>query len=125
MGRNKLPSQRQLRVGELVRHTLAAMLTRSEIHDPVLERTAVTVSEVAISPDLRKATAYVVPLGGAGTDEVLHALNRARKYIRGRIAGEVQLRNSPEIFFKLDKTFDYSDKIGKLLHSPKVAPDLD
>ncbi len=125
MGRNKLPSQRQLRVGELIRHALAAMLTRSEIHDPVLERTAVTVSEVAISPDLRKATAYVVPLGGAGTQEVLQALNRARKFIRGRIAGEVHLRNSPEVFFKLDETFDYSDKIEGLLHSPKVAPDLD
>ena len=125
MSRNKLPSQRQLRVGELIRHSLAAMLTRSEIHDPVLEKTAVTVSEVAVSPDLRKATAYIVPLGGAKASEVLKALNKARKYIRGRIAGEIQMRNSPEIHFQLDETFDYSDKIGQLLHSPKVAPDLD
>ena len=125
MSKNKAPSQRQLRVGELIRHKLAQMLARAEVHDPVLETNVITVSEVSISPDLRKATAYIAPLGGQNAKQVLTALNRTRKYIRGQIARELTLKYSPEVHFRLDETFDYSDKIGQLLNSPEVSQDLE
>lgn len=124
MSRNREPSQRQLRVGELLRHELAGLLVRGEIHEPVLQSITVTVSEVSVSPDLKKATAYIVPLGGSHLQEVLAALWRARKFIRGCIGHAVGLKYAPEIVFEADTSFDYSDKIEAILHSPAVERDL-
>jgi ribosome-binding factor A len=119
------PSQRQLRVGELIRHALAEMLSRGEIYDLVLASHVVTIPEVRLSPDLRLATIYVMPLGGKDVKEVLAALDRHKKYIRGEIAHEVNLKFAPDIRFMADETFDEADRIDELLRSPKVARDLE
>jgi ribosome-binding factor A len=118
-------SQRQLRVGELIRHALAEMLTRGEVHDPVLEGHMITVPEVRMSPDLRQATAYVMPLGGRDEQAVLEALDRNRKFLRGEIARRVNLKFAPDIHFRLDERFDEAERIEKLLHSPTVKRDLE
>ena len=123
--RDRGPSQRQLRVGELIRHALAEMLSRGEVRDPDLEGLVVTITEVRPSPDLRTATVFVMPLGGVGGELVLGALGRAAPFIRGRIAREVDLRFAPELRFALDETFDEATRIEKLLRSPRVARDLD
>jgi ribosome-binding factor A len=119
------PSQRALRVGELVRHALADMLTRGEVHDPVIEAHMITVPEVHMSPDLRLATIYVMPLGGRDEAAVIAALERNRKFLRGEIARRVNLKFAPDIRFRRDERFDEADRIGKLLHSPAVQRDLD
>lgn len=119
------PSQRQLRVAELIRHALSEMLTRGEIHDEVLAAHVVTVPEVRMSPDLRLATIYVMPLGGKDTDAVLAALERNRRYIRGEIAEAVNLKFAPDIRFLADETFDEVDRIEQLLASDKVRRDLE
>ena len=118
------PSQRQLRVGELIRHALAEMLSRGEIYDPILAAHVVTIPEVRLSPDLRLATIYVMPLGGKDVKDVLAALDRHKKYIRGEIAHEVNLKFAPDIRFMADETFDEADRIDELLRSPKVARDI-
>jgi ribosome-binding factor A len=118
------PSQRQLRVGELIRHALAEMLTRGEIHDEVLASHVVTVSEVRMAPDLRLATVYIMPLGGKDLKPVLEALDRNRKFIRGEIAHAVNLKFAPEIRFLADETFDEARRIDEIFRSPKVAQDL-
>jgi ribosome-binding factor A len=118
------PSQRQLRVGELIRHALAEMLSRGEIFDPVLSSHVVTIPEVRLSPDLRLATVYVMPLGGKDVKQVLAALDRHKKYIRSEIAHEVNLKFAPDIRFMADETFDEADRIEQILRSPKVAQDL-
>jgi ribosome-binding factor A len=120
----RAPSQRQLRVGELIRHALANIIEGGEIHQEALERTPVTVTEVRISPDLRNATAYVTPLGGGDATDVLQALNRAKPFIRRRIAGVVKLRMAPDIHFREDDSFDNADFVGGLLRQPEVARDL-
>ena len=119
------PSQRQLRVGELIRHALAEMLARGEIYDDVLASHVVTIPEVRLSPDLRLATVYVMPLGGKDLKPVLAALERHKKYIRGEIAHEVNLKFAPDIRFMADETFDEADRIDRLLASDKVRQDLD
>jgi ribosome-binding factor A len=118
------PSQRQLRVGELVRHALAEMLARGDVHDDVLASHVVTVSEVRMSPDLRLATIYIVPLGGKDLGPVLEALERNRKFIRGEVAHAVNLKFAPEVRFMADETFDEVRRIDEILRSPKVAQDL-
>lgn len=118
------PSQRQLRVGELVRHKLSEMLSRGDIHDDVLASHVVTVPEVRLSPDLKLATVYVIPLGGTDTDEVLDALNRHKKYIRGEIAHAVGLKFAPELRFRRDETFDEASRIDELLSNPQVRHDV-
>jgi len=120
-----LPSQRQLRVGELVRHALAEMLARGDVHDPVIEGHLITVPEVRMSADLRLATVYVMPLGGRDTDAVLAALERNKKYLRGEIAHHVNLKFAPEIRFRPDERFDEAERIEKLLRAPAVRRDLD
>src|ERR1700678_1824155 len=95
-------SQRQLRVGELIRHELADMLSRGDIHDPVIEGHLITVPEVRVSPDLRLATIYVMPLGGRDTEKVIEALDRNKRYVRGEIARRVNLKFAPEIRFLVD-----------------------
>lgn len=121
----KGPSQRMLRVGELVRHKLAAMLARGEIHDDVLASHVVTITEVRMSPDLKLATAYVMPLGGKDTETVLAALDKHRKYIRSQVAGELDLRSAPEVRFRSDETFEEVSRIDALLHSEKVRRDVE
>src|SRR5947209_12670070 len=118
-------SQRELRVGELVRHTLAEMLTRGEVHDPVLETHLITVPEVHMTADLRLATIYVMPLGGRDQKDVLAALERHKKYLRGELARRVNLKFAPEIRFRIDERFDEAERIEKLLRTPEVQRDLD
>ena len=118
------PSQRQLRVGELIRHALAEMLARGEIHDDVLAAHVVTIPEVRMSPDLRLATIYVMPLGGKDVKPVIAALERNKKYIRGEVAHAVNLKFAPDVRFMADETFDEVMRIDEILRSPKVAQDL-
>lgn len=118
------PSQRMLRVAEMIRHRLAEMLTRSEIHDDVLAAHVVTVPEVRLSPDLKLATVYIMPLGGDDTKVVIEALNRNKRFIRGEIAHAVNLKYAPDLRFLRDETFDEAERINKLLASPAVKRDL-
>jgi ribosome-binding factor A len=118
------PSQRALRVGELIRHAVSDMLTRGEVHDPVLEGHLVTVPEVRMTADLRLATIYVMPLGGRDSAEVLEALTRNSRFLRGEIAHRVNLKFSPEIRFRIDERFDEAERIEKLLRTPAVQRDL-
>jgi ribosome-binding factor A len=117
-------SQRQLRVGELIRHELAAMLTRGEVHDPVIETHMITVPEVRMTADLRLATIYIMPLGGRDEKEVLDALDRNKRYVRGEIARRVNLKFAPEIRFRIDERFDEAERIERLLRTPPVQRDL-
>jgi ribosome-binding factor A len=118
-------SQRQLRVGELVRHALADMLIRGEVHDPVLEGHMITVPEVRMSGDLRLATIYVMPLAGRDAEPVVAALERNMKFLRGEIARRVNLKFAPEIRFRIDERFDEAERIEKLLRTPAVRRDLE
>src|SRR5580700_8117117 len=118
-------SQRQLRVGELIRHELADMLTRGDIHDPVIQAHLITVPEVRMSPDLRLATIYVMPLGGRDVEKVIEALDRNKRYVRGEIGRRVNLKFAPEIRFRADERFDEAERIEKLLRTPAVQRDLD
>src|SRR5262249_47734552 len=118
------PSQRQLRVGEAVRHAVAEVLAQGEVHDPVLEGHMITVPEVRMSPDLRLATIYVVPLGGRDEKAVVAALERNKRYLRGVIARKVNLKFAPDIRSRLDERFDEAERIEKLLRSPAVKRDL-
>jgi ribosome-binding factor A len=120
----KMPSQRALRAGELVRHAVAEVLGRGEVHDPVLEGHMVTVPEVRMTPDLRLATIYVMPLGGKDAKDVLAALERNKKYLRGEIAHRVNLKFAPDIRFLLDERFEEAARIDKLLRTPAVQRDL-
>jgi ribosome-binding factor A len=121
----KGPSQRMLRVGEMVRHKLAELLIRGEIHDDVLASHVVSITEVRISPDLKLATAYVMPLGGKDTATVLAALEKHKKFIRAEIAQTLDLRYAPDIRFREDETFDEVSRIDRLLHSEKVRRDVE
>jgi ribosome-binding factor A len=118
------PSQRGLRVGELIRHALAEMLARGDVHDPVLEGHLVTIPEVRMTADLRLATIYVVPMGGRDVKDVLEALDRNKRYIRGEISHRVNLKFAPEIRFRADERFDEAERIEKLLRTPAVQRDL-
>ena len=118
------PSQRQLRVGEAVRHAIAEVLAHGDVHDPVLEGHMITVPEVRMSPDLRLATIYVMPLGGRDEKAVVDALDRNKRYLRGVIARKVNLKFAPDIRFRLDERFDEAERIEKLLRSPAVKRDL-
>ena len=117
-------SQRQLRVGELIRHELSAMLSRGDVHDPVIEAHMITVPEVRMSPDLRMATIYIMPLGGRDEEDVLQALQRNKRFVRGEIARRVNLKFAPEIRFRTDERFDEAERIEKLLRTPDVQRDL-
>jgi ribosome-binding factor A len=117
-------SQRQLRVGELIRHVLAEMLSRGDIYDPVVEAHMITVPEVRMSPDLRLATIYVMPLGGRDATDVVAALERNKRYVRGEIARRVNLKFAPEIRFRVDERFDEAERIEKVLRTPVVQRDL-
>ena len=118
-------SQRQLRVGELVRHAVAEILARGDVHDPVIETHLITVPEVRMSPDLRLATVYVMPLGGTDEKDVLAALERNKRYLRGEVAHRVNLKFAPDIRFRIDERFEEAERIERLLRSPEVKRDLD
>ncbi len=117
-------SQRQLRVGELVRHALAEMLARGDVHDPVIEAHSITIPEVRMSPDMRLATVYVMPLGGRDIQPVIDALERNKKYLRGEVAHRVNLKFAPDLRFRFDERFDEAERIEKLLRTSEVARDL-
>src|SRR5947208_11308699 len=119
------PSQRQLRVGEVIRHTLAEMLARGDIHDPVIEGHMITVPEVRMTADLRLATVYVMPLGGKDEKEVVAALERNKKFLRGEIAHRVNLKFAPDLRFHVDERFDEAERIEKILRTPEVRRDLE
>lgn len=119
------PSQRVLRVGEQVRHALAALFQRHEVRDDLIENTVISVSEVRMSPDLKIATAFVAPLGSPDSAAVVDALNRHARFIRGRMSPALrQMKYMPEFRFRLDTSYDNFQKIDRLLHSPEVARDL-
>lgn len=118
------PSHRLLRVGENIRHALSDIFTRGGINDPVLDGVSITVTEVRCSPDLRNATIFVMPLGGAHERDVVSALNRHCKYIRGQLSHMVSMKYLPTLKFMSDSSFGEADHIEKILHSPHVAQDL-
>jgi ribosome-binding factor A len=113
-----------LRVGELVRHALSAVFARGEIDDPLLEGKVITVPEVRMAPDLKLANAYIMPLGGEGAEEIVAALNRHHKFIRGRISPELNLKFAPDLKFFVDTTFEEFGKIDAILRSDRVQRDL-
>jgi len=122
---SKGPSQRQLRAGELIRHALVEIMQREGLREPALVGVSVTVSEVRVSPDLKQATAYAVPLGGAHQTEVIEALNRAAPFLRGLLGKKIDLKFTPALKFRSDDTFAEAQKIDALLARPEVARDLD
>jgi len=126
-GANPSPggSQRQLRVGELVRHALADMLTRGDVHDPVIEGHMITIPEVQVTADLRLATIYVMPMGGRDAEEVVAAFERNKKYLRTEIAHRINLKFAPDIRFRVDDRFAEAERIDRLLRSPDVKRDLE
>jgi ribosome-binding factor A len=124
MRKARSPSQRQLRVGETLRHVLVDVLGRGGLRDPALQDVSITVSEVRVSPDLKNATAFVMPLGGQHADDVVAALGRASSYLRSAVAAETQLRFAPRIVFELDNSFTRASEIDALLRRPEVAQDL-
>ncbi len=117
-------SARQLRVGELIRHALAEMFARGDVHDPVLQAHMITVPEVHMSADLRLATIYIMPLGGRDAEAVLAALEENKRYLRGEISRRVNVKFAPEIRFRVDERFDEAERIEKLLRTPAVQRDL-
>ena len=119
------PSQRQLRVAEVIRRALSDVFARGDVHDPDLSRVSITVSEVRCSPDLRHAAVFVLPLGGQNTEEVLKALQRNRAEIRRLVTRQIELKYSPQLSFQPDRSFDQMDRTRELLSSPSVARDLD
>ncbi len=119
------PSQRQLRVGELIRRTLSDVLMRGDVHDPALNAMSITVGEVRVSPDLKIATAYVLPLGGKGAEEALKALREHRHELRRIVSKEMTLKYAPELRFAIDETFDRMDETRRLFDQPEVRRDLE
>jgi ribosome-binding factor A len=119
------PSQRQLRVAEVIRRALSEVLARGELRDPELAQLSITVSEVRASPDLRRATAYVVPLGGVNTEGVTRALNRNRAEIRRLVTPMINLRFSPELAFEPDRSFEQMERTRRLLASEAVRRDVE
>ncbi len=119
------PSQRQLRVGELIRRTLSEVLSRGDVHDPDLQGISLTVGEVRVSPDLKVATVFVMPLGGGEVAKAIAALARNRGPLRARVAAAMTLKFAPDLRFRPDETFDRLDATRKLFADPRVARDLD
>jgi ribosome-binding factor A len=119
------PNQRQLRVGEVIRRALSEILARGDVHDPDLGLASITVAEVRVTPDLRHATAYVLPLGGVNTPEVVRALGRNRVEIRRLVTDRIDLKFSPELEFRADTRFDQMDRTREILSSPSVRRDLE
>ena len=123
-GSSTAGAQRQLRVGEIMRHALAEILSQGGVHDPVLETNLITVPEVRMSPDLKLATVYVMPLGGRNTELVLKALATNKSFLRTEAARRVNLKLAPDLRFRIDERFDEAERIEKLLRTPAVQKDL-
>lgn len=123
--RKQPPGQRQLRVGEEIRHALSSIFMRGELHEPELREASITVSEVRISPDLKNATAYVMPLGGGNRDEVIEALRDVAPNLRTLLGSKIHLKYTPRLSFRLDDSFDEAHRINELLQQPEVIRDLD
>lgn len=120
----RAPSQRQLRVGEEIRSALAQIFMHGETHNPILDGSSITVSEVRISPDLKNATAYVMPLAGSNKEPVMTALKENASRLRGMVSRKIILRTSPRIVFKLDDSFEVANRINVLLNSERVKQDV-
>ena len=118
------PSQRQLRVGEIIRHAIADVLVRGQMADPDLDGMVITVPEVRMSPDLKTAIVLVMPLGGRDTKKAMAALERSRKWFRGQIARRIDLKFAPDLRFRLDTRYDDDARVTEMLHEPLVAKDL-
>jgi ribosome-binding factor A len=118
------PSQRQLRVAEEIRHVLAGVFARHELRDPDLADAQITVTEVRIGPDLKRAIAFVARLGRSDVDALLPALMRATPFLRGQVAHSLRLKFAPDLTFQSDTALEYATKIDRLLHAPEVARDL-
>ncbi|MEL0439013.1 30S ribosome-binding factor RbfA [Phycobacter sp. K97] len=130
MAKNKFhdgpgPSQRQLRVGELIRRSLSEVLARGDVHDPELNRMSITVGEVRTSPDLKIATAYVLPLGGKGQEDVLKLLARNKSELRRAVGKKLGLKFTPDLRFQLDQTFDQMDDTRRMLSQDAVRRDIE
>ncbi len=121
---SRAPSQRQLRVGEVIRHALSEILQRGDVHDPVFETNVVTVPEVRMAADLKCATVYVMPLGGRNMADVVAAFDRNKNYLRGEVARKVNLRSAPDLRFRVDTSFEEGAKIDAMLRAPDVKRDL-
>ena len=119
------PSQRMLRVGEQVRAAITQVLQRGEVRDDVIEKTVISISEVRMSPDLKIATAFIMPLGGQDGPAVIKALASHAKFLRGLIARKVNMKFAPDLRFRLDDSFEYASKIDGLLRTPEVSRDLE
>lgn len=114
-----MPSQRQLRMGEAIRHALAEVTARGDIRDPLLRDLPITVTEVRPSPDLRRATVFVTPLGGQDMEQIVQALNRARGFYRAKVARMVEAKFVPELTFRADESFEQAQRIQRLLHETR------
>ncbi len=124
MTKNRPPSQRQLKAGELIRRALAEILAKENLRDPDLKGVSVTISEVRASPDLRHALVYAIPLGGGDTDKVIAALQRCASFLRGRLGKEMEMKSTPRLKFMADESFDTAEDMAKLLGQPSVRQDL-
>lgn len=122
--KSSAPSQRMLRVGELVRHALAQFMQRGEIDDDILFDAVITVPEVRMTPDLKLANCYIMPLGGKNADQIVAALNRHHRFIRGQIGHLIDLKYAPDLRFFVDDTFEEADRINAILKSDKVQRDI-
>ena len=125
MSKGSVPTQRQLRAGELIRHALAEIFLRGDSGDPDLERLTPTVVEVQMSPDLKVATAFVRTLQQGKEKALLEALNRNKRYIRGLVSPKLEMKFTPEIRYRVDTALDYANHIDEILRSPEVARDLE
>ena len=124
MSKNKAPSQRQLRAGELIRRAIADIIARENLRDPGLSGVSVTISEVRASPDLKHAIVFAAPLGGGDAEKVIAALNRAKSFLRGRLGKEMEMKSTPALKFVVDTTFDTAKDMQELLARPEVQRDL-
>ena len=124
-GRDQGPTQRQLRAGELVRHALVDLLRDEDFHDPVMAKAHVTITEVRLSPDLRHAICFAEALGGEHSDEVIEALNRHAKYLRGRLGRSIEMKFTPDLKFVHDPSFDEAARMARLFNKPEVRRDLE
>ena len=126
MSRNRPPSQRQLKAGEVIRRALADIINREDLRDPALRGVSITIAEVRAAPDLKVATVFAAPLGpDADGPAVIKGLQRCARFLRGRLGRELEMKSTPRLSFKLDTTFDVADDMARLLAKPEVVQDLD
>ncbi|WP_409433243.1 30S ribosome-binding factor RbfA [Litorimonas sp. RW-G-Af-16] len=125
MSKNRPPSQRQLKAGELIRRALAEILAKENLRDPDLQGVSITISEVRASPDLKHALVYAAPLGGGDMDATIKALQRVQSFLRGRLGKEMEMKSTPRLKFVADRSFDTAEDMAKLLENPHIKQDLE